>query len=118
NILDAPMPALELIDDALEQRGSALVVALADAALADILEQLHGQGRLGIDRSSGCSVGFCDLRKRCSWFIGVPQATSLLDDPRRLDRGEAARLLLDAGEIRGSGDAVGLHDDAGILVGA
>src|SRR5262249_5481113 len=44
--LTAPMPALELADNALKQRGSRRVVALADAALTDVLKEVVRQGGL------------------------------------------------------------------------
>src|SRR5262249_3812159 len=118
DVLDGPMPALELIDHALEQCRAALIVALANAALADVLEQVRGQGRFVVDGRSSHGRGRCDPRKRRQELVRVPQPAGLLDDPRRFDGDASARPLLGGRKIRSSGDAIGLRYDTGVLVGA
>src|SRR5262249_7547415 len=118
DVLDGPMPAFELIDHALEQCRAALIVALANAALADVLEQVRGQGRFVVDGRSSHGRGRCDPRKRRQELVRVPQPAGLLDDPRRFDGDASARPLLGGRKIRSSGDAIGLRYDTGVLVGA
>src|SRR5262249_18679365 len=104
NVLDSPMSALKLIDHALQQRRTALIISLADAAPADVLEQFFGQSRLVIDRRDSRGRGRGDPRKRRQELIWIPQPPSLLDDPCRLDGDTSARPLLGRRKIRSSGD--------------
>src|SRR5262249_20076159 len=115
-----PTSQPELLYDSVKQRRAVVVWT---AAVVDCFKQfIRERGLVGF-QSRGLRLRLSLRRRR--WgrergeqLIRVPQPAGVLEDPGRLDRDTAARLLFPRGEVWSAGHPVALRDDAGVLVGA